>query len=167
MPVTRSKSAPKSAREKILTPHASHGTVCMLKPAQRTGAYKNAKTLLIPKPSDVEAIMQRVPKGKLVRMGDLRAALAREARADMACPLVTGIFARLVAEAAEEDRAAGKARITPYWRAIKDDDQLIDKFPGGTAAHAALLKAEGIECQPGRGKVVRVAQAERRIWKPA
>jgi alkylated DNA nucleotide flippase Atl1 len=154
-----------TAREKLARPHASHGTVCDLPPAQRNGAYKHCARLLIPKPADVEALMRRVPKGRVVTMGAIRAALAAQARADMACPLVTGIFARLIGEAAEEDRAMGKARITPWWRTIKDDGKLNDKFPGGAAAQAKHLKAEGVPVEKSpRGTALRVPDFEPRTW---
>ena len=52
---------------------------------------------------------------------------------------------RIVAEAAEEDRRAGKKRITPYWRTIKDDGALMEKFPGGALGQAAKLRDEGFE----------------------
>ncbi|RMF79454.1 MAG: hypothetical protein D6744_09120, partial [Planctomycetota bacterium] len=57
---------------------------------------------------------------------------------------------------------AGKKRVTPYWRAIRDDGKLHAKFPGGAAGHAAKLRAEGFEILPGRGKQPpRVADFER------
>jgi hypothetical protein len=66
--------------------------------------------------------------------------------------LTTGIFVRVAAEAAEEDRQAGKIRITPYWRTIKDDGKLNEKFPGGARAQAAKLRQEGFTIQAGKGK---------------
>jgi alkylated DNA nucleotide flippase Atl1 len=157
-----------SAREKLSRPHASHGTICDLPPAQRKGAYKACARLLIPKPPDVEALMRRVPKGRVVTTGALRSALAKAARSDMACPLVTGIFVRLIGEAAEEDRAAGKARVTPWWRTIKDDGKLNDRFPGGASAQARLLRDEGLPIEKTtRGKSLRVVEHEFRCWQPS
>ena len=69
--------------------------------------------------------------------------LAEGHAADTACPLVTGIFVRIAAEAAEEDAAAGKTKITPYWRVVKDDGSLNPKFPGGVEAQAERLRDEG------------------------
>ncbi len=161
------RAAHATAREKLSRPHASHGTVCDLPPAQRKGAYKACSRLLIPNPADVEALMRKVPQGKLLTMGALRATLARRARADMACPLVTGIFVRLIGEAAEGDRKVGKARVTPWWRTIKDDGKLNDKFPGGTAAHAKHLRAEGVRIiKSTRGPALRVDDHDLRTWSP-
>jgi hypothetical protein len=66
--------------------------------------------------------------------------------------LTTGIFLRIAAEAAVEDLRGGKQDITPYWRVIKADGSLNEKFPGGTAAQAARLREEGHSIQPGAGK---------------
>jgi len=69
----------------------------------------------------------------------------------MTCPLTTGIFVRIVAEAAEEERRDGKKQVTPYWRVIRDDGSLNEKFPGGVAAQARRLKEEGHTVAPGKG----------------
>jgi alkylated DNA nucleotide flippase Atl1 len=99
--------------------------------------------MLIPKPLDVDALIRKVPRGKVVTQAELREKLARAAGADVACPITTGIFVRIVAEAAAEDMRAGKSRITPYWRVVREDGRLLEKLPGGPAAQAAYLEAEG------------------------
>ena len=100
-------------------------------------------TMVIPAPIEVDELMRRVPKGKLVTINELRAALARKHNVDIGCPITTGIFAWIAAHAAEEDAATGKARITPYWRTLKTGGQLNEKYPGGIPALRAKLKAEG------------------------
>ena len=37
----------------------------------------------------------------------------------------------------------GKTDITPYWRTMKVGGKLNEKYPGGVAAQAARLQAEG------------------------
>ena len=113
-------------------------------------------TLLIPKPLDVDATIRRVPKGKLTTVGRIRRALAQDAGADVACPLTTGIFLRIAAETAEEDRARGVKRVAPYWRVVRDDGALMEKFPGGPRAQADLLRQEGHEILPGKVGRVRL-----------
>ncbi len=108
--------------------------------------------MLIPKPLDVDALMRKIQKGNLVTVDQIRERLAKDFNADFTCPLTTGIFLRIVAEAAEEDLAQGKKRITPYWRVVKKDGSLNEKFPGGTEAQAARLREEGHTIQPGKGK---------------
>ena len=99
--------------------------------------------MLIPRPLDVDAFIRKVRRGRVVTMGELRKRLARDAGADTACPLCTGIFVRIAAGAAEEDRAAGKKRIIPYWRVVRNDGSMNPKLPGGIEAQTERLKAEG------------------------
>lgn len=108
--------------------------------------------MLIPKPLDVDALMRAVRKGKLITHSQIREKLASSARVDSTCPMVTGIFVNIAAQAAEEDLQAGKKRVTPYWRTIKDDGKLNDKYPGGAKAHARRLRAEGFKIAPAQGK---------------
>jgi alkylated DNA nucleotide flippase Atl1 len=99
--------------------------------------------MLIPNPLDVDALIRKVPRGKVVTQAQLRGKLAQAAGADLACPITTGIFVRIVAEAAAERMAAGKSRVTPYWRVVRDDGRLLENIPGGPVAQAEHLVAEG------------------------
>lgn len=108
-------------------------------------------TMLIPKPLDVDALIRKARKGKLLTVSEIRSKLARDNKVDTACPLTTGIFVRIVAEAAEEDLRDGKKQVTPYWRVIRDDGSLNEKFPGGVNAQARRLKEEGHSVSPGKG----------------
>ena len=109
-------------------------------------------TMLIPKPLDVDALIRKTGKGLLVTTSEIRARLARDNKVDVACPLTTGIFIRIAAEAAEEDLRNGKKRVTPYWRVVRADGSLMEKFPGGVKAQAQRLEDEGHRIEPGRGK---------------
>jgi hypothetical protein len=113
-------------------------------------------TMLIPTPKLVDDLLRRVPKGKLVTVGEIRKRLAADFAADVTCPLTTGIFVRIVAEAAEEDRANGRQRVAPYWRVVKDDGGLNPKFPGGEQLQARYLRREGFSvAQKGKRTVVK------------
>jgi alkylated DNA nucleotide flippase Atl1 len=104
-------------------------------------------TMLIPNPLAVDAAIRKVPRGKVVTLTQLRQKLARAAGADVTCAMVAGMFVRIAAEAACEDIKAGKSRITPYWRVVRDDGSLLEKLPGGPAEQARHLEAEGHEIQ--------------------
>ena len=108
--------------------------------------------MLIPKPLDVDALIRKTKKGKLVTVSEIRSRLARDNKVEVACPLTTGIFIRIAAETAEEDRKNGRKQITPYWRVIRDDGSLIKKFPGGVEEQSRRLKSEGHLITPGRGE---------------
>jgi alkylated DNA nucleotide flippase Atl1 len=118
--------------------------------------------MLIPTPKLVDGIVRQVPRGRLVTVGEIRRRLAADFSADVTCPLTTGIFIRIVAEASEEDRANGRKRVAPYWRIIKDDASLNPKFPGGVAQQARYLRDEG--CTIGRrGTKTVLKDFERRL----
>jgi alkylated DNA nucleotide flippase Atl1 len=123
-------------------------------------------TMVIARPLDVDAVIRTVRKGKVMTQSQIRASLARKYRASQACPLTTGIFVRIAAEAAEEDRRKGKKSITPYWRVLRDDGSLNEKFPGGPASQARHLREEGFSLEPARGKrAPRVRDFERALAK--
>jgi alkylated DNA nucleotide flippase Atl1 len=102
-----------------------------------------AGTMLIPAPLEVESVIRMVPEGRLITIGGIREKLAAEHSATITCPLVTGIFVRIVAEAAEEDRQNSRLDLTPYWRVVREDGSMMDRFPGGVTQQARLLRAEG------------------------
>jgi hypothetical protein len=114
-------------------------------------------TMVIPAPLEVDELMHRVPKGKLVTINELRAALAKKHKVDIACPITTGIFAWIAANAAEETR--GK---NPYWRTLKTGGQLNEKYPGGIPALRRKLQAEGHKVIQ-KGKRYLVADFERSL----
>ncbi len=113
-------------------------------------------TMLVPTPKLVDELIRRIPKGKLVTVGELRRKLAADFAADVTCPLTTGIFVRIAAEAAEEDRANGRRRITPYWRVVKEDGSLNSKYPGGEQLQTRWLRSEGfLVVRKGKRPVVK------------
>jgi hypothetical protein len=100
-------------------------------------------TCLIPAPMQVDAIMKRVRKGKLITIGEIREQLAKEHGAAFTCPITTGIFAWIAANAADEAERDGVKRITPYWRTLKNGGELNPKYPGGIDAVSRRLREEG------------------------
>jgi len=112
-------------------------------------------TVAIPAPEEVDEIMKKVPKGKLITINEIRAILARKHDATIGCPITTGIFAWIAAHAAEEAAAEGKEDITPYWRTLKTGGVINEKYPGGVEAQRKLLEKEGHKVsQKGKNYVV-------------
>jgi len=99
--------------------------------------------MLIPTPKLVDEIISKVPRGKLITVGQIRKKLAHDHAADVTCPLTTGIFVRIVAEAANEASLDGAKRVTPYWRVVRDNGELNPKFPRGIAGQSRNLRNEG------------------------
>jgi hypothetical protein len=106
--------------------------------------------MLVPTPMLVAREMRKVPKGRLITPIQLRDRLARAARADLTCPMTTGIFLNIVAGAAEESLRAGRRPVAPYWRVVRPDGPLPEKFPIPAGAHAAHLRSEGHRLATGR-----------------
>src|SRR5205085_8417295 len=100
-------------------------------------------TMAIPAPLEVDRLMRQVPEGKLITITEIRSAIARNHGATIACPLTTGIFAWIAAQAAEEAAAEGDKNTTPYWRTLKTGGELNPKFPGGVENLRTRLEAEG------------------------
>jgi alkylated DNA nucleotide flippase Atl1 len=116
---------------------------------------KVGDTVVIPAPIEVDEIMKNVPKGKLITINDIRTTLAQKHSATIGCPITTGIFARIAAEAAAEAVAEGKKDITPYWRTLKAGGVINEKYPGGVEAQKKLLEKEGHKViQKGKKYVV-------------
>jgi len=111
-------------------------------------------TVVIPAPLEVDEMMRGVPEGKLITIDQIRSALARKHGATIGCPLTTGIFAWVAANAAEEEREE-KKNITPYWRTLKAGGVINEKYPGGVEGQRRLLEKEGHKViQKGKKHVV-------------
>jgi len=110
------------------------------------------RKVLVPTPLLIDKLINKIPNGKLITITKIRERLARDFKADSTCPLTTGIFLRIAAEIAEEDKKEGKKKITPYWRVIRDDGSLNEKFPGGVKNQTRYLRKEGYVILAGKGK---------------
>lgn len=119
-------------------------------------------TMVVPAPKEVDAIMKRVPPGRLITINEIRAKLARKHKTNICCPITTGIFAWIAANAAAEAERAGEKSITPYWRTLKSGGILNEKYPGGIADLRKRLGAEGHKVTKQGSKFV-VAGYERAV----
>jgi len=90
-------------------------------------------------PIDYDKVMKRIPRGKVITVGKIRAYFARLNGADFTEPITAGIFVSIAAWASEQ-RPDNK---TPYWRTLKAKGELNSKYPGGISAQKAKLEAEG------------------------
>jgi len=121
-------------------------------------------TMVLPAPVEVDHLMRSVPKGKVTTINEIRSALAIKHHATLACPMVTGIFAWIAANAAEESLTMKpKGRSTPYWRTLKTGGLLNDKYPGGVKSQKHKLQAEGHRVVK-KGKNLAVANLEDRLF---
>ncbi len=100
-------------------------------------------TVVIPAPIEVNELMSMVPKGKVTTINEIRRALAKKHGATIGCPITTGIFAWVAANAAEEVKQKGASEGIPYWRTLKSGGIINEKYPGGAESQKRLLEAEG------------------------
>ncbi len=121
-------------------------------------------TFVIPAPVEVDEVMKKVPKGKLITINEIRKILAEKHGASIGCPITTGIFAWIAAHAAAEAAQEGKKRITPYWRTLKTGGELNPKYPGGIDDLKIRLKQEGHRVIQ-KGKKFLVADYEKFLIK--
>ena len=100
-------------------------------------------TMLVPTPLLVAEEVRRVRRGRLVTPAELRRRLAIRFAADQTCPLTMGILLHIVAGAAEEQLAAGRRPVAPYWRVVDEKGALNPRIPPGSDRQAAHLRREG------------------------
>jgi len=123
--------------------HDSKDLPKVVKLKEPASIHWHGETMAIPAPLEVDAVMRRVPTGKLITIAEIRQQIAKKHKADIGCPLTCGIFVWIAANAAEEEREAGKKDITPYWRTLKSGGEVNPKFPGGLKIQKMLLLKEG------------------------
>lgn len=123
--------------------------------------YGGERMLLAPPPA-YDEVMRRVPFGRLITVGDIRAYFARKSGADFTDPITAGIFVSVAAWASSQREADE----TPYWRTLKANGELNPKYPGGVEAQARHLEAEGHRIlRRGRTHIrYYVEEYERALW---
>jgi len=90
-------------------------------------------------PLDYDRVMKRVPRGKVITVGKIREHFARQSGADFTEPITAGVFVSIAAWASHQ-RAEDE---TPYWRTLKANGELNEKYPGGVEAQRKKLEDEG------------------------
>jgi len=123
--------------------------------------YGGEKMLIAP-PLDYDALMKTVPDGMVTTTDRLRRALAKRHGADFTCPLTCGIFVNISARASEERRGEEE---TPWWRTLKKDGELNEKYPEGIDGHRLRLEMEGHEVFQ-KGKRYFVKDYEEKLFEP-
>lgn len=90
-------------------------------------------------PIDYDTIMKQVPYGKVITVGEIREYFAKKSGADFTEPITAGIFVSIAAWASYQR----KDDETPYWRTLKANGELNEKYPGGVMAQKERLEEEG------------------------
>lgn len=102
--------------------------------------------MLIATPKIVDEYVRQIPKGKTTDLNTMRKDLAIMYNADYTCPVTTGMYLRIVAEAACEQMEQGKdvSIVTPFWRVIDEESKLADKIYYGPSFIKQQRKREGL-----------------------
>ena len=83
--------------------------------------------------------MKKIPFGKVTTVGAIRDFFAKQSGADFTEPITAGIFVSIAAWASHQ-RSDDE---TPYWRTLKANGELNEKYPGGALAQKEKLEQEG------------------------
>lgn len=101
-------------------------------------------------PIDYDTVMKKVPLGKVITVGEIREHFAKQSGADFTEPITAGIFVSIAAWASYQ-RSDNE---TPYWRTLKANGELNEKYPGGALAQKEKLENEGhVVIQKGRKNI--------------
>ena len=101
-------------------------------------------------PIDYDNVMKKIPCGKVITVGKIREYFAKLNDADFTEPITAGIFVSIAAWASYQ-RSQDK---TPYWRTLKANGELNEKYPGGIEAQREKLEEEGFTIiQRGRKNI--------------
>lgn len=99
-------------------------------------------TILISNPTEISEELGKISPGHTLSIQEFRQRLADKNKADITCPLSTGIFMRIAAEVALEDVAAGKEDVAPFWRVVEPNSILAKKLSCGPEWIAQRRAAE-------------------------
>ena len=94
-------------------------------------------SVVLPRPLEVNEVMNKVPEGKLITLNEICGKLAKKHKTKYCCTLTTGIFVMIAANAAEETKSD-----LPYWRTIKNSGELNEKYPDGIERQKEQLEKE-------------------------
>lgn len=101
-------------------------------------------------PIEYDKVMRQIPSGKVITVGKIREYFANQSGADFTEPITAGIFVSIAAWASYQ-RLDDE---TPYWRTLKANGELNEKYPGGAEAQKEKLEAEGhTVIRKGRKKI--------------
>jgi len=112
--------------------------------------------MYISTPAEIAEIIKKVKKGKLITTKIITDKLKEKHKVDFTCPLTTGIFVSIIANYCEDELGKGKKSVPPYWRVLKPNGSLYDKYLGRGLPQKQKLKEEGFQFESVKGKADKV-----------
>jgi DNA-directed RNA polymerase sigma subunit (sigma70/sigma32) len=109
---------------------------------KRFADIEAGSTVVIASPQDIATELNQLGLREMISMSELRRRLATRHAADKACPAMTGMNLRIVAEVAIAalDGGVPQTDVTPFWNVIDPAHPLAAKLPGGIARIEQLRK---------------------------
>jgi len=104
-------------------------------PKERLSFFGGAGKMLLPSPTTVAALIEKMPEGKLITTSLICQKLARQFNVQGTCPVTT--------QKALQAIAHDPSNKVAYWRVVKANGALINRFPGGAEDQAKRLRKEG------------------------
>jgi alkylated DNA nucleotide flippase Atl1 len=102
--------------------------------------------MLKPSRTSVEALVKKIPRGRVLTTSLLRKVLAESHNAQETCPFLTKRALMAIAEDA-------KAK-APFWRVVMGSGEMIAAYPGGQKAQAKRLQSDGLTIVSNAGKSI-------------
>ena len=121
--------------------------------------------MLIASPVIIDRYLRTLSPGQFVTPKEMRADLADSHKAEHACPVTTGIFLRVVAEAAWEKHLSGSpiSDLTPFWRVIEVESPIAGKLACGREFIRQQRSAEQSEEQTVKPTVLPGSKSKTKI----
>lgn len=127
---------------------------------ERFADLEAGTSVLIPSPQDIEGVIEDLAPAETLTLTELRQQLAQRHGTDGACPVMTGMNLRIVADLAleaidaghdpaeasglvagdEGDSDEGDSEVVPFWKVVEPTSSLASKLPGGPARIRQLRK---------------------------
>jgi hypothetical protein len=101
--------------------------------------------LLLPTPLLLAEEIAQVRSGRTISVSQLRTRLAQRFGADRTCPLMTGVFVKILAGVVAEDLALRRKPRWPVWRLVNDNGTLSTTWPLDALYRATRLREEGVK----------------------
>ena len=104
-------------------------------PKERLSFFGGAGKMLLPSPATVAAQIEKMPAGTLITTNLLYQKLTRQFNVRGTCPVTTQKVLQVIAH--------DPTNAVAYWRVVKANGGLINRFPGGAEGQAERLRKEG------------------------
>ena len=132
----------KSWNEKLHSPRPHQ-----VKPApMNIAGMKKGQIMLVPTALMIDKFIRNIPAGTSMDIKTMRQKMAGEHKAEVSCPITTGILLRIVAEAAWEDHDQGApvSAMTPVWRVLDKNATTTKKLSFDAQFLSDQRKNEGL-----------------------